>query len=407
MTFRARPVVREAAALVSGGNGGAPRSCRLSAEVLVEDETIDVLDRFALLYRLPNGKTVPDQFLASWPFGHAEPHGVYADDQEPSSAGVASLTGKVTGALMTRIAADVRRYRTVPPAIANTDDDPMCLISATIAVEEGTVGKLAARPDFGRDSDDPDQLTWWGALIPDGQREAMMAEAMAQLRAQGHQDAGAHEGSQRWIRGVLRVRGREISVEVNSQQRLTRLLGILRKADGKPVVTSEKRIDPAQDFAWRPGSALPRAALRLRPKAGRSPGSMSRFPHCSAGHLGRPHEAESGRTWRRCCGSSSTRPASWPSARPVSIRPGCASNPTCRIIVSAKRLDGATAHPGRKVQPDANRSLWRELRPRGRDRGVGPADERQAHRPGDRGRRRFSSAIMPPWCRETPKKAAA
>jgi hypothetical protein len=36
-------------------------------EVLVEDEAIDAVDRFALLYRLPNGKTVLDQFLASWP----------------------------------------------------------------------------------------------------------------------------------------------------------------------------------------------------------------------------------------------------------------------------------------------------------------------------------------------------
>ncbi len=36
-------------------------------EVLIEDEAIDAIDRFALLYRLPNGKTVLDQFLASWP----------------------------------------------------------------------------------------------------------------------------------------------------------------------------------------------------------------------------------------------------------------------------------------------------------------------------------------------------
>jgi hypothetical protein len=133
----------------------------------------------------------------------------------------------------------------------------MCLISAEIAVEEGTVGKLAARPDFDRDSDEPDRVTWWGAPIPDGQREAMMAEAMAQLRAQGHKDVEAPAGPQRWVRGVLRVRGREITVEVNSQQRLTRLLGILRKVGGNPVVTSEKRIDPAQDFAW---PAVQRAA---------------------------------------------------------------------------------------------------------------------------------------------------
>jgi len=187
------------------------------------------------------------------PFGHAEPHGVYADDQEPVWAEMASLVGKVAGAMITRIAADVHRYRATPPAIANTDGDPMCLISVTIAVGKGTADKLAVRPDFDRDSDEPDRVTWWGALIPDGQREAMMAEAMAQLRAQGHQHVEAPEGPQRWVRAVLRIRDREITVEVNSQQRLTRLLDILRKVGANPVVTSEKRIDPAMDFAWPVG----------------------------------------------------------------------------------------------------------------------------------------------------------
>ena len=195
----------------------------------------------------------PELPPAPIPFGHAEPYGVYADDQEPVPAGMASLIGKVAGAMITRIVADVHRYRATPPTIANTDGDPMCLISVTIAVEEGTAGKLAARPDFDRDTGEPDRVTWWGALIPDGQREAMMAEAMAQLRAQGNGDVEAPEGPQRWVRGVLRVRDREITVEVNSRQRLTRLLDILRKVGANPVVTSEKRIDPAMDVAWPVG----------------------------------------------------------------------------------------------------------------------------------------------------------
>jgi hypothetical protein len=36
-------------------------------EALIADEPIDAIDRFALLYRFPNGKTVLDQFLAGWP----------------------------------------------------------------------------------------------------------------------------------------------------------------------------------------------------------------------------------------------------------------------------------------------------------------------------------------------------
>jgi hypothetical protein len=223
---------------------------RLSpAEADAAGQSIDEAT-LAMVQALAGEPEVPP---APVPFGHAEPLGVYADDQEPVSAEMASLMGKVAGAMITRIVADVHRYRATPPAIANTDGDPMCLITATIAVEEGTVGKLAARPDFDSDSDEPDRVTWWGALIPDDRREAMMAEAMAQLRAQGHHDVEAPAGPQRWIRGVLRVRGREVTVEVNSRQRLTRLLGILRKVGADPVVTSEKRIDPAMDFAWASG----------------------------------------------------------------------------------------------------------------------------------------------------------
>jgi len=58
-------------------------------------------------------------------------------------------------------------------------------------------------------------------------------------------------------RHVLRLRGREITVEVNSVQRLTRLLDILRKVGADPVVTSEKRIDPAMDLAWEAGQRRP------------------------------------------------------------------------------------------------------------------------------------------------------
>ena len=40
---------------------------------------------------------------------------------------------------------------------------------------------------------------------------------------------------------------------MNSRERLTRLLDILRKVGAAPVVTAEKRIDPALDFAWPAG----------------------------------------------------------------------------------------------------------------------------------------------------------
>ncbi len=197
----------------------------------------------------------------SIPFGHAEPHGVYADVEEPSSAEAAKLMATVTGALVTRIAADVHRYRATPPAITNTDGDPMCFITATIAVGEGVAERLAARRDFELGADDPGTITWWGAPIPEGQRNAMMAEAVAQLRAQGHGDVELPSGPQRWVRGVLRVRDGEIIAELNSRERLARLLGILRKAGADPVVTAEKRIDPMLDFAWPAGERASRGGL--------------------------------------------------------------------------------------------------------------------------------------------------
>jgi hypothetical protein len=70
----------------------------------------------------------------------------------------------------------------------------MCLITATIAVGDGTPERLAARPDFQADADEPGRITWWGTLIPDGQREVTMAEAVARLRAEGHADIEVPDG---------------------------------------------------------------------------------------------------------------------------------------------------------------------------------------------------------------------
>jgi hypothetical protein len=216
------------------------------------DAAADYVDQAAVaIIRTLDGKPEPPP--AHLDFGQAEPRGVYVDYQEAGSAEVAKLTGKVTGAVLTQIAAEVHNYRATPPTITNTDGDPMCLITATIAVSDGTADRLAARPDFDFTSDEPDRITWWGALIPDGQREAMMAEAVAQLRAQGHRDVEPSAGPQRWVRGVLRVRDGQITAEVNSRQRLTRLLDILGKVGAAPAITGEKRIDPALDFAWPAG----------------------------------------------------------------------------------------------------------------------------------------------------------
>jgi tetratricopeptide (TPR) repeat protein len=190
-------------------------------------------------------------------FGQAAPHGVYVDFEDPASADAARFLGKVTAALLSRIVAEVHMYRSAPPALRNTDGDEMCLLTARIRVSdsEQVAGRLAARPDFERDAEDPARITWYGQRIPEAQRAAMLAEAMAQLRAEGYPGADIDEprGPERWIRGTLEVRDGEIVAEVNSRERLTRLLDVLARIGAHPVITDEKRVDPAQDFAWPAG----------------------------------------------------------------------------------------------------------------------------------------------------------
>jgi hypothetical protein len=245
----------------------------------------------AMLYAL-QGK--PERPPAAIPFGEAEPHGVYADIEEPSSSEAADMMGKVTGALVTSIAVGVHQNRATPPAIANTDGDPMCLITATIAVGAGAAEKLAARRDFDVDADDPSRITWWGALIPEGQREAMMAEAVAQLRAEGHKHVEVPQGSQRWVRGVLWVRDGEILAEVNSRQRLARLLDILRKVGADPVVTAEKRIDPTLDLGWPVGERASRGGAAPAAEGWEKHWLDERIP---ALHGRTPRQAAAGREW--------------------------------------------------------------------------------------------------------------
>ena len=270
-------------------------------------------------------------------FGQAEPRGVYADDQEPVAPGIAKLMGRVTSALLTRITADVHRYRSTPPTMLNTDGDPMCLITATIAVGTGAADRLAARPDFEPDADEPERITWWGALIADGQRETMMAEAAAQLRAQGHRDVELPEGPQRWVRGVLRVHDGEITAEVNS--------GAANPA-ARHTPQGGRRAGGHRREADRPGAGLRLAggsAPFQRGAAGPAEGWEKHWldenvPALHGRTPGRPRTARSGRTWRRCCGSSSTRPTCSPlKARPASTPPGYASSWICQAISPTER----------------------------------------------------------------------
>jgi hypothetical protein len=190
-------------------------------------------------------------------FGQAEPHGVYAIREDPAPDYAVSLLSKVTGAMLRSIAVEVHAHRTTPPGLVNSDGDPMCLITARITVSdaEQAADRLARRTDFERDPGEPGRVVWLGRSVPEAQRNVMLAEVTAQLRSQGlpAPELDEPERPQRWIRGTLKIRRHEIVAEVNSAERLARLLDILARAGLSPVVTDETRVDPAQDIGWPAG----------------------------------------------------------------------------------------------------------------------------------------------------------
>src|SRR5580693_4065073 len=79
------------------------------------DAAADFVDHaaFAIVQTLSGKPEPPPEHLD---FKPAEPQGVFVDYQEPGSADVAKLTGKVTGAVLAQIAAEVHDHRTTPSA---------------------------------------------------------------------------------------------------------------------------------------------------------------------------------------------------------------------------------------------------------------------------------------------------
>jgi hypothetical protein len=85
------------------------------------DAAADFVDQAAVaIIRTLDGKPEPPPEHLD--FGQAEPQGVYVDYQEPGSADVAKLTGKVTGAVLTQIAAEVHDHRTTPSSAIPVPD---------------------------------------------------------------------------------------------------------------------------------------------------------------------------------------------------------------------------------------------------------------------------------------------
>jgi hypothetical protein len=194
------------------------------------------------------------------PFAIAPPHNVYAYLQEPATPSVTERLSQVTGSLLPRLLGELQSARATPPAMTNTDGDPLRLIKARIRVRDAAQleARLADHPDFDPDGDGG--WSWLGQHIPEAQHAAMFAEARAQLRLQGHPDGGIAEsdGSKRWIRGQLRRDRDELTVQINSQQRLDRLIAILDECGAQPTIIDQSRVDPTQDLPWTPGQRVMR-----------------------------------------------------------------------------------------------------------------------------------------------------
>jgi hypothetical protein len=190
-------------------------------------------------------------------FGSAPPHNVYAYLHEPAPSVAAVLLGRVIGSLLPRLYAEVHTARAIPPGLTNTDGDPLCMIKARVRIRDApeVAARLATHPDISTEPDGDGRMSWLGRDIPAGQRAAMLAEARAQLRAQGHPDAEITDpdGPQRWVRGQLRLRGDELTIQVNSRQRLRGLLDLLAELGAEPTVLDQSQLDPVQDLPWPAG----------------------------------------------------------------------------------------------------------------------------------------------------------
>jgi hypothetical protein len=199
------------------------------------------------------------------PFGQAGPHNVLAYQADELPLQTVHLMGYVACSLLPRLTVDLHEHRTAPPVMLNSDGDPMNVINARIGVRDAATlaGRLADHADFRAHEDDPVRLDWLGRAIAEHQRATMAADLRAELEADESGLAGLldDDGPRRWLRGQVEIRDGELIAEVNSEERLTRLLRVLAKLGEDPSVIDETRVDAAQDFAWSAGPrAFPRGA---------------------------------------------------------------------------------------------------------------------------------------------------
>jgi hypothetical protein len=147
--------------------------------------------------------------------------------------------------------------RDAQPKLVNTDKDPLCLIKATVAVDDvsAVVARLSEHPDF-RVEDGT--ITWWGRELDALERETSLAELRTVLKEHGEDpELSEPDTPRRWLRGSISLTEDGLEVDVNSRERFERLLRLLAKAGSTTEVVKKLVIDPAQDISLpRIGSVL-------------------------------------------------------------------------------------------------------------------------------------------------------
>lgn len=177
------------------------------------------------------------------------PAGVLAPQVEPVPPDVATFAGQVICSGMPQLLAYVGELRERAPELRNTDEDPICLVNATVRVgdPDGLTERLAEHPDF--DLDGEGALTWWGREMDALERASGEAEVRALLREHGEDpDTARTDAPRRWVRGRVKPSAEGLEVDVNSRERLERFLQLLRKLGEHPEMGRQRVIDPAQDM---------------------------------------------------------------------------------------------------------------------------------------------------------------
>ena len=229
--------------------------------------------------------------------GREAPRGVLAAVSEPAPPELADRLAQVLGAGIPQLVAELRAIRHAGPRLTNTDGDPLCIIKARIGVADPrhSARLLAAHLDVSLEDDGV--LAWWGRELDAREHETALAELHAQLGGEPEAGLDSPRHPARWVRGRLRPVDGGFEVEVNSAERMTRLLELLRELGDEPAVQEEIRVDPAQAMA----------ALRL---GGVTPfgGSQEAIDVWLRNWPDQPLPALGGRTARRAAGREADQP---------------------------------------------------------------------------------------------------